>query len=135
MRLGVDLGLFPGADRALVDELFIITQPAHLQKQHSRRSCAAEERDLLRADMLRERLRATSSRPTSRCRCQDCNGSQRAGQTANESTALLELALDIMSDEAMNNFTPRAQQVLALARKEADRFNHNFVGTEHCCSA
>src|SRR5512138_776073 len=36
-----------------------------------------------------------------------------------------------MSDESMNNFTPRAQQVLALARKEADRFNHNFVGTEH----
>ena len=36
-----------------------------------------------------------------------------------------------MSDDALNNFTPRAQQVLALARKEADRFNHNFVGTEH----
>jgi ATP-dependent Clp protease ATP-binding subunit ClpA len=36
-----------------------------------------------------------------------------------------------MPEEAMNNFTPRAQQVLALARKEADRFNHNFVGTEH----
>src|SRR6201987_389971 len=36
-----------------------------------------------------------------------------------------------MSEEAMNNLTPRAQQVLALARKEADRFNHNFVGTEH----
>ncbi|MHB1306526.1 MAG: ATP-dependent Clp protease ATP-binding subunit [Limisphaerales bacterium] len=36
-----------------------------------------------------------------------------------------------MSDESLNNFTPRAQQVLALARKEADRFNHNFVGTEH----
>ena len=31
----------------------------------------------------------------------------------------------------MNNFTPRAQQVLALARKEATRFNHNYVGTEH----
>jgi predicted dehydrogenase len=29
------------------------------------------------------------------------------------------------------NFTPRATEVLALARKEADRFNHNFVGTEH----
>ena len=38
-----------------------------------------------------------------------------------------ENAHDIM----MNNFTPRAQQVLALARKEADRFNHNYVGTEH----
>jgi ATP-dependent Clp protease ATP-binding subunit ClpC len=33
--------------------------------------------------------------------------------------------------EPMNNFTPRAQQVLSLARKEADRFNHNYVGTEH----
>jgi ATP-dependent Clp protease ATP-binding subunit ClpC len=36
-----------------------------------------------------------------------------------------------MSDESMQNYTPRAQQVLALARKEADRFNHNFLGTEH----
>jgi len=36
-----------------------------------------------------------------------------------------------MSMEPMNNFTPRAQQVLALARKEADRFHHNYVGTEH----
>ena len=31
----------------------------------------------------------------------------------------------------MNDFTPRAQQVLALARKEAERFKHNYVGTEH----
>ena len=31
----------------------------------------------------------------------------------------------------MNNFTPRAQQVLTLARKESERFNHNYVGTEH----
>src|ERR1700704_473817 len=31
----------------------------------------------------------------------------------------------------MNDFTPRAQQVLALARQEAERFNHNYVGTEH----
>jgi hypothetical protein len=34
-------------------------------------------------------------------------------------------------DVSLNNFTPRAQQVLALSRKEADRLNHNFVGTEH----
>ena len=33
--------------------------------------------------------------------------------------------------EAYTNFTPRAAQALALSRKEADRFNHNFVGTEH----
>ena len=31
----------------------------------------------------------------------------------------------------MNDFTPRAQQVLTLARKEAERFNHNYVGPEH----
>lgn len=57
MRLGVDLDLFPGVERSLVDELFIITQPAHLQKTYSEK-LAAEERDVLRADMLRERLRA-----------------------------------------------------------------------------
>ena len=30
-----------------------------------------------------------------------------------------------------NNFTPRAQQVLNIARREADRFHHNFIGAEH----
>ena len=29
------------------------------------------------------------------------------------------------------NFTPRAQRVIQLARKEADSFNHPYVGTEH----
>lgn len=56
MRLGVDLGLFPAEERATVDELFIMTQPAHLQKQFSDK-LSAEERDLLRADMVRERLK------------------------------------------------------------------------------
>lgn len=28
-------------------------------------------------------------------------------------------------------FTPRARQVIILARKEADRFNHDYIGTEH----
>jgi protein arginine kinase len=59
MRLGVDVGLFPGVERSLVDELFILTQPAHLQKQHSEK-LSAEERDLLRADMVRERLKQVS---------------------------------------------------------------------------
>ncbi len=64
MRLGVDMGLFPGVDRSLVDELFILTQPAHLQKQHTDK-LSAEERDLLRADMVRERLKPVS-RPIAR---------------------------------------------------------------------
>src|SRR3954470_15530099 len=64
MRLGVDVGLFPGSDRSLTDELFILTQPAHLQKQFSEK-LSAEERDLLRSDMLREHLRNVS-RPVSK---------------------------------------------------------------------
>lgn len=59
LRLGVDLGLFPGVERALTDELFILTQPAHLQRQHSEK-LSPEERDLLRADMVRERLKGVS---------------------------------------------------------------------------
>ncbi len=30
-----------------------------------------------------------------------------------------------------DRFTNRAKQVIILARKEADRFNHNYIGTEH----
>jgi len=59
MRLGVDLGLFTDLERWQVDELFITTQPAHLQRVHSEK-LSAEERDLFRADMLRERLRQVS---------------------------------------------------------------------------
>ena len=59
MKLGVDLGLFPGTERTLVDELFLTTQPAHLQKRVSDK-LSAEERDLIRADMLRERLKSVN---------------------------------------------------------------------------
>ncbi len=30
-----------------------------------------------------------------------------------------------------DRFTDRARRVIILARKEADRFNHNYIGTEH----
>ncbi|TAK96568.1 MAG: protein arginine kinase [Verrucomicrobia bacterium] len=76
MRLGVDLSLFPDAERALVDELFLLTQPAHLQKQHSDK-LSAEERDLLRADMLRERL-AKVARPTVRSKGTNGGGLDKA---------------------------------------------------------
>jgi protein arginine kinase len=59
LKLGVDMGLFSGAERSLVDELFLVTQPAHLQKQLSDK-LSAEERDLLRADMVRDRLKGVS---------------------------------------------------------------------------
>ena len=59
MRLGVDFALFSELDRALVDELFIDTQPNHLQRRYSDK-LSAEERDLKRADMLRERLKGVT---------------------------------------------------------------------------
>jgi len=59
VRLGVDLGMFPGLERALIDEMFLITQPAHLQWMHTEK-LSAEERDVLRAELLRDRLKGIS---------------------------------------------------------------------------
>jgi len=78
MRLGLDLNLFPGMDRALVDELFILTQPAHLQKQQSEK-LSAEERDLLRADMMREKLKNVN-RPVTRPSSSDGSGMDKTGK-------------------------------------------------------
>ncbi len=55
LRLGVDLELLPATIRAVVDELFIMAQPAHVQK-FAARKLSAEERDILRADLIRGRL-------------------------------------------------------------------------------
>ena len=56
IKLGVDLGAFPEERRFSIDELFIETQPAHLQKS-SQQKLNAEERDHLRAQIIRERLK------------------------------------------------------------------------------
>jgi protein arginine kinase len=55
MKLGIDLGFFPEEWRVPIDELFMETQPAHLQKG-SQQKLAAEERDALRAEIVREKL-------------------------------------------------------------------------------
>ena len=54
-RLGVDLGLMNGLDRPTVNELFIFSQPAHLQKLEGK-ALTAKERDTKRAHLIRERL-------------------------------------------------------------------------------
>src|SRR5437868_6083542 len=56
IKLGVDLGAFPEDRRLPIDELFIDTQPAHLQKT-SQQKLTAEERDHLRAQIIRDRLK------------------------------------------------------------------------------
>jgi len=39
-----------------INELFIITQPAHLQKMEGKR-LSSQERDVKRADIIRDRLK------------------------------------------------------------------------------
>jgi protein arginine kinase len=56
LRLGVDLGMFEGINRSLVDELFLISQPWHLQLARPEK-LDAEQRDALRAELLRARMR------------------------------------------------------------------------------
>ena len=55
VRLGVDLGLMNGLDRPTINELFIFSQPAHLQKLEGK-ALTAKERDTKRAHLIRERL-------------------------------------------------------------------------------
>ena len=57
IKMGVDLGLFPSKSRLQVDELFIETQPAHLQKGLHAAKMGAEERDSLRAALIRAKLK------------------------------------------------------------------------------
>ena len=35
------------------------------------------------------------------------------------------------NNQDFNNFTPRARQILLLANKEAERFNHDHIGSIH----
>ena len=56
IRLGVDLGVVKHMDRRTVNELFILTQPAHLQKLEGR-ALDANERDIKRADLVKGKLK------------------------------------------------------------------------------
>jgi len=55
IRLGVDLGIVSGIDRNEINKLFIITQPAHLQKIDGK-LLTPKQRDYKRADLIREKL-------------------------------------------------------------------------------
>lgn len=55
VRLGSDLGYFPQETAGMADELLMDIQPAHLQL-HSGRKLSPEERDVIRAEIIRSRL-------------------------------------------------------------------------------
>lgn len=55
VRLGVDMGILTDLDRRAVNELFILTQPAHLQKIEGK-PLNSSQRDVKRAALIRRRL-------------------------------------------------------------------------------
>lgn len=55
LRLGVNLHLIEGIPPSLVNELFIFTQPSHLQKIE-KKSLEPRERDVIRASFVRSKL-------------------------------------------------------------------------------
>jgi len=57
VRLGVDLGVIKNITSKIVNELFILTQPAHLQK-FERKLLSSNERDIKRAQLIREKLKS-----------------------------------------------------------------------------
>ena len=55
LRLGIDAGILDDLPLSIVDELLLLTQPAHLQSLE-KRVLSPEERDVVRARLVRERL-------------------------------------------------------------------------------
>ncbi|MDW0116718.1 protein arginine kinase [Sporosarcina thermotolerans] len=56
VRLGIDLGLIKDVDMSILNELMIFMQPGFLQ-QYAGSELTAEERDIFRANLFRERLK------------------------------------------------------------------------------
>ena len=77
IKLGIDLGAFPEDKRFAIDQLFIDTQPAHLQKS-SDQKLTADERDHLRAETIRERLKVFPKPDISKLARERGNGSNPA---------------------------------------------------------
>jgi protein arginine kinase len=55
LRMGIHMGRIKSPDLQTINELFLLTQPAHLQKIHGAR-LTGEERSAARADCIRRRL-------------------------------------------------------------------------------
>ncbi|MBU4304302.1 MAG: protein arginine kinase [Candidatus Omnitrophica bacterium] len=56
VRLGCDVGLIKGLTREVINELFILTQPAHLQKLEGK-TLNAQQRDVKRAELIRDKIK------------------------------------------------------------------------------
>ena len=56
IRFGVNMNMLPDIDIKIVNEIFLMSQPAHLQK-FKNRQLTADQRDIERADLIREKLK------------------------------------------------------------------------------
>lgn len=77
LRLGADLSFFPRDVKVLCDALLLDIQPAHLQL-HAGRKLSPEERDILRAEIIRDRLQSLA--PPATLRGSKGDGTGPAGQ-------------------------------------------------------
>jgi protein arginine kinase len=57
LRLGIDLGILRGVSRQVVDQLLLLTQPAHLQQREGK-LLKPKDRDRVRAELVRTQLAA-----------------------------------------------------------------------------
>jgi protein arginine kinase len=57
LRLGCELGMIEDLNRSVINELFILIQPAHLQKLENKK-LSPEDRDVKRAEIIRGKLNA-----------------------------------------------------------------------------
>ncbi|MFH1855804.1 MAG: protein arginine kinase [Candidatus Omnitrophota bacterium] len=56
LRLGVDSGIIKDINRSFINELLVITQPAHLQKMEGK-ILSAKQRNLKRAEIIRGKIK------------------------------------------------------------------------------
>src|SRR6266702_2781459 len=103
VRLGVGLNLLPGPGVYTLNKLLIYTQPAHLAAMDGR-STGDRELPTVRAAFVRRLLEEDAS-----CTAKGELGNAMHGY----------------------NFTDRVRKVLQMAREEAARLHHEYVGTEH----
>ncbi|MBM3888699.1 MAG: protein arginine kinase [Verrucomicrobia bacterium] len=82
VRLGLDLGLIHGLDPMRVDEMFLLTQPAHLQK-HVNQKLSAEQRDIVRASLLRDMLKDIARPKTLTLSLSDLSDEENEGKQDN----------------------------------------------------
>ncbi|MRH44804.1 protein arginine kinase [Aquibacillus halophilus] len=56
VRLGIDIGYIENIPKTILNELMVLTQPGFLQ-QYAKKTLSPHERDILRASLIRERLK------------------------------------------------------------------------------